>query len=609
MDVRYILTEEKDCYLLTLTLDKEWLFAKERVFPVVVDPSVDYYFSGTGDVTDTMIREGTPTTAYNSMKYAVVGYSTTSTNKTNRGLYKIKSMPILSGSIISYASLTVRQLSAANGRYAWSNNNVASMQISARMITKSWVAGAVWNDNITFNSAALDTKTLSASTEGQAFVFNITAAEAWRTGTANNGILFNRFSDTTSTPNCYTSFYTSEHATVANKPVFYILYVPLPGSGGIYVEPSSKTMAVGETYTLSGHNNIPTVPTPTITWSSNNASVATVNTTTGKVTAVGMGTATITATVVGNTSVKATCAVTVTPLLIYQTRNTEIMYFVDDDDTTESIRPDLFYNDMSKSTIYTQVSCITQNSFYGPVLGVPGIYPYTPSERKDIFLNMATLLFANDTFDPIITDMIDHFMGDSSSKFTGTVTQGGATYSVYKNPTLTNQVQAHSESIRYVGNIKTALDNALGQENGNLTALKYDPAKRFNYKIRKDQPFVAALASLLEYAPPVFNSDSDKLAGFTICLDSLQGNKVEILSYHVNGNSYSGTMRVTYYDHFGLDVNDMTGNYGYQSLGIQSLLGFHQWFILQHWNDLNADVQPKPFITTIEFEVPFSGSF
>ncbi|HBE13317.1 MAG TPA: hypothetical protein DCY74_04000, partial [Clostridiales bacterium] len=70
MDVRYILTEEKDCYLLTLTLDKEWLFAKERVFPVVVDPSVDYYFSGTGDVTDTMIREGTPTTAYNSMKYA-----------------------------------------------------------------------------------------------------------------------------------------------------------------------------------------------------------------------------------------------------------------------------------------------------------------------------------------------------------------------------------------------------------------------------------------------------------------------------------------------------------------------------------------------------------
>mgnify|MGYP002409141129 CR=1 FL=1 len=76
-----------------------------------------------------------------------------------------------------------------------------------------------------------------------------------------------------------------------------------------------------------------------------------------------------------------------------------------------------------------------------------------------------------------------------------------------------------------------------------------------------------------------------------------------------NGNSYSGTMRVTYYDHFGLDVNDMTGNYGYQSLGIQSLLGFHQWFILQHWNDLNADVQPKPFITTIEFEVPFSGSF
>jgi len=63
----------------------------------------------------------------------------------------------------------------------------------------------------------------------------------------------------------------------------------------------------------------------------------------------------------------------------------------------------------------------------------------------------------------------------------------------------------------------------------------------------------------------------------------------------------------TYYDHFGLDVNDMTGRFSFKSLAVTSLLGFRQWFILQHWNDLGATNQPKPFITTIEFTTTFSG--
>ncbi len=231
-DVHYTLVSVKDFWLLSVTLDEEWLNAEERVFPVVVDPTVEV--TGTSNVTDTMIREGSPTNTYNSMKYAVVGYSTTSSSKRNWGLYKMKTMPsIPSTAILTSATLKVRQLTSANGNYSWSNSAVESMQISAKMVLGSWAAAATWNARPAVDEAfPLDTKTLSASTAGQDFTFDIfDAYNAWHSGwyqfdTAvdNWGIQFSRHTDTGSSPNCYTSFYTSEHGTAANKPVFAVYY-------------------------------------------------------------------------------------------------------------------------------------------------------------------------------------------------------------------------------------------------------------------------------------------------------------------------------------------------------------------------------------------------
>jgi len=68
-------------------------------------------------------------------------------------------------------------------------------------------------------------------------------------------------------------------------------------------------------------------------------------------------------------------------------------------------------------------------------------------------------------------------------------------------------------------------------------------------------------------------------------------------------------MKVTYYDHFGLDEADVSGGHPnwFTNFVIENLQGFQQWFILQRWDRLNAPAQPKPFITLMEFEVPFSG--
>jgi len=133
--------------------------------------------------------------------------------------------------------------------------------------------------------------------------------------------------------------------------------------------------------------------------------------------------------------------------------------------------------------------------------------------------------------------------------------------------------------------------------------------RSFNESARNAQPYVAQLQSM-RVLEPSFGSPSDIFSGFTICIDSLHGNKVEILSYSRIGNSYSGTMRITYYDHFGLDLNDVAGGYpgSFANFGVSNLYGFRHWFILQHWNGLGTAVRPKPFITTMEFNASFSGS-
>ena len=79
---------------------------------------------------------------------------------------------------------------------------------------------------------------------------------------------------------------------------------------GVSVDPTAKTLDLGETFTPTATVMPDNATNKAVTWSSNNGNVATVNETTGLVTAAGTGTATITATTVdgGHT---ATIAVTV----------------------------------------------------------------------------------------------------------------------------------------------------------------------------------------------------------------------------------------------------------------------------------------------------------
>ena len=82
----------------------------------------------------------------------------------------------------------------------------------------------------------------------------------------------------------------------------------------IYLNKTSANLAIGGTVELSVSTVYPSdAVDKTVTWSSDNSSVATVNATTGVVTAVASGTATITATANDGSGTEATCSVTVYP--------------------------------------------------------------------------------------------------------------------------------------------------------------------------------------------------------------------------------------------------------------------------------------------------------
>ena len=98
---------------------------------------------------------------------------------------------------------------------------------------------------------------------------------------------------------------------------------------------------------------------------------------------------------------------------------------------------------------------------------------------------------------------------------------------------------------------------------------------------------------------PVFNKALDKINGLTMCVNGLWGNEIIVEKYSCDGTSYSGTLRFTLYDHFGLDEEDIN-KYG-------ELVGFRDWYILQHFKSYNGSY--KPFITKCHLLKPLMGSY
>lgn len=342
------------------------------------------------------------------------------------------------------------------------------------------------------------------------------------------------------------------------------------GSCAIQVEPpipvqgidiccETVTMNVGKIAYLSYDIYPSDATNKGVTWCSSNPNVAEVDTSTGKITAKSIGSTLITVST-NDGCFTATAFVGVEKTKIYQTENT-FRYKGDG-----TLAEDLEYNDISVSDLKA-MDWINWSDFVA-----------TDAESfRDSWEYMCTSLFSTEPLQTVVLDMIDHFMS-------GTGTD-------YSNETLTEKVIAHSSTQTYIESVKNCINQLINLYNGDIMQLYYIVSNRNN------NPLVQLMKNNKIYQP-VYNTTNDKITGLTICLDGLWGNQIEVKSFSKSGNSYSGVLSFTLYDHFGLDAPDVE-KYGY-------LAGFRAWYILQHNKDFNGTY--KPFVTKINFDIPFSGS-
>ena len=280
-----------DKYLFTITVPQEYLQAESTVYPVYVDPTFNVSRSY---IQDTYIAKGYTNNYVNSSLVAV-GYGTNAKNV--RTLAKISD---LFGGQTTHGRVTAAYYSM----YCTSDYS-STPTVDAYMINSSvsWNPSAVtWQNSADMlMNAATKISTLTVKGAGR-YNFDITSAyQAWQTGTANNGIMLRMTTEVSGKYRQFASANVSDSSKLA-----YVTVTYQDVALGITISPEEAYMVVGEVKRISA---LAHSVNETITWSSDNPSVATVDAN-GNVTAHSAGDVTITATgTYGGSS--ATCGITV----------------------------------------------------------------------------------------------------------------------------------------------------------------------------------------------------------------------------------------------------------------------------------------------------------
>ncbi|MEG0834497.1 MAG: DNRLRE domain-containing protein, partial [Christensenellaceae bacterium] len=199
-------TKNETAYVYTIIPDKEWLSNKERVYPVVIDPTVTTPFNNSTNSTmiiDSFVSSGLPT-QNNQVQcpgMLKIGYGNSSGY--NRTYVKFPSLPtITSGDMVISSSLYM----------ARSNVSSTGDQMNLYQVTDSWVTAGknalVWDRQPTYDSTV---KAISFGvSQGNYNSWEVTdLMKKWYAGEINNnGVMIRCASEGTS--NGYYEYFSSD---------------------------------------------------------------------------------------------------------------------------------------------------------------------------------------------------------------------------------------------------------------------------------------------------------------------------------------------------------------------------------------------------------------
>lgn len=226
-EIKVTLKESRDGYILTYSLDKEWL--EKATYPVTVDPTV-WADDGRDNVIDNRINEGYSTKNYKSSYVMCTGYG--SSSHTNYSLIKFVNLPVDGNCIINSATLKVKMNYDAS----------VSSTVGTHKITSDWNQTVTWSSKPTFDTNPTSLLTV-AKTQNVVYSFPIKSIfEYWQSG-HNYGVLLKD----TSSNSCYKQWATW-NATYGPGPQLSVVYTDstAPGNPNVTATITDTAKNVGD---------------------------------------------------------------------------------------------------------------------------------------------------------------------------------------------------------------------------------------------------------------------------------------------------------------------------------------------------------------------------
>ncbi len=209
---------ETDAYLLTVIPDKEYLDSADRVYPVMVDPTVTW--TGGSRIQDVYVCKGSPATNYYASGVTVISVG----DSTAQGLYRtyMKFVDIrkdLAGKYVESATLDLYETGGGAGGEV----------IRAYRIKDSWKASTInWNNKPAHNTGSYYSQFKATGKAGTKRTLDITenARQMARNQFLGHGIMLR--AEREGKEGFYTQFYGSRHATAARRPKLTVVYYDAP---------------------------------------------------------------------------------------------------------------------------------------------------------------------------------------------------------------------------------------------------------------------------------------------------------------------------------------------------------------------------------------------
>ena len=108
-EVEYTLTQVAEGYVLTVEASAEWINAKERIFPVAIDPTIENMaVTRNENLYVTYVTEGSPEAYHPGYQQLYFGYSAASSGKEGRIFMHVSELPTIpNGSVVTDAQISL----------------------------------------------------------------------------------------------------------------------------------------------------------------------------------------------------------------------------------------------------------------------------------------------------------------------------------------------------------------------------------------------------------------------------------------------------------------------------------------------------------------------